>query len=88
MEPRQGPTTEINQHMDTRHQKCGTWRDNCNSWYKENKPDDRVYIWAGSLLHHLKTFREPRYEHYDLRREREKVLAFRGNGRTELEIER
>lgn len=87
MEPRQGPTAQINQHIDTWHQKCGIWSDNCRSWYKDNKPDGRVYIWGGSLLHHLKTLREPRYEHYNLQYEYDNVWAFLGNGRTDLEIE-
>ncbi|EXJ74764.1 uncharacterized protein A1O5_01459 [Cladophialophora psammophila CBS 110553] len=87
MEPRQGPTTQINQHLDAWHKKYSVWAEECRSWYKDNKPDGRVYIWPGSLLHHLKTLRVPRYEHYDLRYEADNVWAFLGNGRTDLEWE-
>ncbi|KIX92951.1 uncharacterized protein Z520_11427 [Fonsecaea multimorphosa CBS 102226] len=87
MEPRQGPTTQINQHLDAWHKKYSVWAEECRSWYKDNKPDGRVYIWPGSLLHHLKTLRSPRYEHYDLRYESDNVWAFLGNGRTDLEWE-
>ncbi|KIW87486.1 uncharacterized protein Z519_11809 [Cladophialophora bantiana CBS 173.52] len=87
MEPRQDPTTQINQHLDAWHKKYSVWAEECRSWYKDNKPDGRVYIWPGSLLHHLKTLRVPRYEHYDLRYEADNVWAFLGNGRTDLEWE-
>ncbi|KAJ9613307.1 hypothetical protein H2200_003249 [Cladophialophora chaetospira] len=87
MEPRQGPTTQINQHLDAWHNKYSVWAEDCRSWYKDNKPNGRVYIWPGSLLHHMKTLKTPRYEHYDLRYHDDNVWAFLGNGRTDLEIE-
>ena len=87
MEPRQVPTTQINQHLDAWHTKYSVWAEECRSWYKDNKPHGRVYIWPGSLLHHLKTLRTPRYEHYDLRYHGDNIWAFLGNGRTDLEIE-
>ncbi len=87
MEPRQGPTTQINQHLDVWHKKYSVWAEECRSWYKDNKPDGRVYIWPGSMLHHLKTLRTPRYEDYDLRYENDNIWAFLGNGRTDLEME-
>ncbi|KIW82108.1 hypothetical protein Z517_05135 [Fonsecaea pedrosoi CBS 271.37] len=87
MEPRQGPTTQINRHLDAWHKKYSVWAEDCRSWYKDNKPDGRVYIWPGSLLHHLKTLRVPRYEHYDLRYDDpDNIWAFLGNGRTDLEV--
>jgi hypothetical protein len=39
------------------------------------------------MLHHLKTLRTPRYEHYHLRYDNENCWAFLGNGRTDLELE-
>jgi hypothetical protein len=87
MEPRQGPTTQINEHIDAWHNKYSVWAEECRSWYKDNKPNGRVYIWPGSLLHHMKALKTPRYEHYDLRYDHENVWSFLGNGRTDLEME-
>jgi hypothetical protein len=87
MEPRQGPTTQINEHIDAWHNKYSVWAEECRSWYKDNKPNGRVYIWPGSLLHHMKALKTPRYEHYDLRYDHDNVWAFLGNGRTDLEME-
>ncbi|KIX10029.1 uncharacterized protein Z518_01110 [Rhinocladiella mackenziei CBS 650.93] len=88
MEPRQEPTIQINRHIDAWHKEKSVWAEDCRSWYKDNKVHGRVYIWPGSLLHHLKTLRTPRYEHYDIRyRDEGNMWAFLGNGRTELEAE-
>ncbi|KIW63896.1 hypothetical protein PV04_08864 [Phialophora macrospora] len=87
MEPRQGPTTQINDHIDAWHNKYSVWAEECRSWYKDNKPNGRVYIWPGSLLHHMNALKTPRYEHYDLRYHHDNVWAFLGNGRTDLEME-
>jgi hypothetical protein len=57
------------------------------SWYKKNKPGGRVYLWGGSMPHHLKTLRTPRYEHYDIRYQSGNVWAFMGGGRTKTEME-
>ncbi|KIW21580.1 hypothetical protein PV08_02160 [Exophiala spinifera] len=87
MEPRQAPTTQINAHIDAWHKKYSVWAEECRSWYKDNKPQGRVYVWPGSMLHHLKTLRVPRYEHYDIRyADQGNVWAFLGNGRTDLEV--
>lgn len=43
-------------------------------------------LWPGSMLHHLKTLRTPRFEHYDIEYLEENMWAFLGNGRTELEL--
>ncbi|EXJ70263.1 uncharacterized protein A1O5_06331 [Cladophialophora psammophila CBS 110553] len=86
MEVRQEPTTQLNVHIDAWHQKYSVWAEDCRSWYKDNNPNGRVYIWPGSLLHHLKALRTPRYEHYDLRYLNNNVWAFLGNGRTDLEL--
>ena len=46
-----------------------------------------MFIWPGSMLHHLKTLRTPRFEHYDIEYVEEgNCWAFLGNGRTELEV--
>ena len=55
----------------------------CKSWYKENTPDGRVHIWPGSLLHHLKFMRRPRFEHYEITyKDPSNIWAWLGNGRT------
>jgi len=42
-----------------------------------------VYIWCGSLLHHLKYLKRPRYEHYDIMyKDPSNIFAFLGNGLT------
>jgi cation diffusion facilitator CzcD-associated flavoprotein CzcO len=86
MVPRQKPTTQINEHLDAWHAKHSVWAESCRSWYKQNKEDGRVYIWPGSMLHHLKTLRSPRFEHYDIEYVEGNCWAFLGNGRTELEL--
>lgn len=53
------------------------------SRYKDNKVNGRVHIWPGSLLHHLKFLKRPRYEHYDITySDSDNIFAFLGNGRT------
>ena len=59
------------------------WAEECKSWYKDNQRNGRVYIWPGSLLHHLKFLLRPRYEHYELTYvDPDNIFAFLGNGRT------
>lgn len=42
-----------------------------------------MYIWPGSLLHHLKYLKRPRYEHYEIKYDDpENMFAFLGNGMT------
>jgi cation diffusion facilitator CzcD-associated flavoprotein CzcO len=86
MAPRQKPTTQINQHLDAWHRDYSVWAESCRSWYKQNKEDGRVFIWPGSMLHHLKTLRVPRFEHYEIEYHEDNMWAFLGNGRTELEL--
>src|SRR3954454_7466641 len=64
---KQLPTTQINEHLDAWHSKKSVWAENCRSWYKDNKENGRVYIWPGSLLHHLKALKTPRFEHCDIK---------------------
>jgi hypothetical protein len=87
LEVRQAPTTQINQHLDAWHRELSVWAEDCRSWYKDNKPHGRVYIWPGSMLHHLKTLKTPRFEHYDVRYLDENMFTFLGNGRIDLEFE-
>ncbi len=86
MDPRQEPTTQINQHLDVWHKQYSVWAEECRSWYKAQRTGGRVYLWPGSLLHHLKTLKTPRFEHYDIRYHDDNIWAFLGNGRTDLEL--
>ena len=53
---------------------------------QHNKPDARIYIWPGSLLHHLKYMKKPRFEHYDIiYKDPGNIFAFLGNGLTMTE---
>ncbi|KIN03267.1 hypothetical protein OIDMADRAFT_119824 [Oidiodendron maius Zn] len=87
IEVKQLPTTQINEHLDTWHSKKSVWAEDCRSWYKDNKPNGRVYIWPGSLLHHLRALKTPRFEHYDIRYMNSNMWAFLGNGFTDLEVD-
>lgn len=50
---------------------------------QDNKPDGRIHIWPGSLYHHLKYMKRPRYEHYDIVYQNpDNIFAFLGNGMT------
>jgi len=40
------------------------------------------------MLHHLKTLKTPRYEHYDVRYMDDNMFTFLGNGRIDLEFEK
>lgn len=87
MEVKQRPTTDFNNHTDAWHARYSVWAEECRSWYKKNKKDGRVYIWGGSLLHHLKTLKTPRYEHYDIvYKAEDDCWAFLGNGLTEGDV--
>jgi hypothetical protein len=64
-------------------QQQSIWAEDCKSWYKDNKRNGRVYIWPGSLLHHLKFLKRPRYEHYEITyKDPDNIWAFLGNGKT------
>lgn len=83
MVPREDVTNQLNLYMDAWHKKHSVWAEDCRSWYKDNKPDGRVYIWPGSLYHHLKYMKRPRFEHYELKyRDPSNIFAFLGNGLT------
>jgi cation diffusion facilitator CzcD-associated flavoprotein CzcO len=83
VQPRQNVTDQLNAYMDAWHKKHSIWQEDCKSWYKANTKDGRVYIWPGSLLHHLKFLKRPRWEHYDVEYvDQDNIWAFLGNGRT------
>lgn len=83
MVPREDVTTQLNLYMDAWHRKHSVWAEDCRSWYKDNKPNGRVWIWPGSLFHHLKFMKRPRFEHYELTyRDPSNIFAFLGNGLT------
>jgi cation diffusion facilitator CzcD-associated flavoprotein CzcO len=83
MVPKQRVTDQLNDYMDAWHKKHSIWAEDCKSWYKDNKVDGRVYIWPGSLLHHLKFLKRPRYEHYEITyQDEDNMFAFLGNGKT------
>lgn len=88
LEVQQLPTTHINEHLDAWHTSKSVWAEDCRSWYKDNKPHGRVYIWPGSLPHLLKVLRTPRFEHYHVRYLNKNMWAFLGNGFTALEVEK
>lgn len=50
---------------------------------QENTTDGRIHIWPGSLLHHLKFMKRPRFEHFDITyKDQDNPFAFLGNGLT------
>jgi cation diffusion facilitator CzcD-associated flavoprotein CzcO len=83
MAPSPRITSQLNAYMDAWHKKHSIWSEDCKSWYKDQTTDGRVHIWPGSLLHHLKFLKVPRYEHYEIDYvDDENVFAFLGDGRT------
>ncbi|KAJ9604945.1 hypothetical protein H2200_010334 [Cladophialophora chaetospira] len=88
IEPRCEITRQLNLYMDAWHEKHSIWTENCRSWYKDNQIKGRVYIWPGSLLHHLKYLKRPRFEHYHIvYNDPSNVFAFLGNGWTIAETQ-
>ena len=87
LEVRQTPTSQYLQHSNTWHQSKSVWAEYCRSWYKDNKPEGRIQLWCGSMMHLLKTLRTPRWEDYNIKRRDENMWTFLGNGRIELEVE-
>ncbi|KIX04809.1 uncharacterized protein Z518_05680 [Rhinocladiella mackenziei CBS 650.93] len=80
------PVKDLYEHIDE-WQKGSVWNADCKSWYKNNIPEGKLWIWGGSALHYLKTIQEVRWEHYEFRYNRKNVWAFLGNGRVKAEIE-
>ncbi|EME83413.1 uncharacterized protein MYCFIDRAFT_59080 [Pseudocercospora fijiensis CIRAD86] len=83
MFPKQNVTDQLNAYMDAWHAKHSIWSEDCKSWYKENTKDGRVLIWPGSMLHHLKFMKRPRFEHFEIEyKDPDNIFAFLGDGRT------
>lgn len=87
VEPREDLTEQLNRYEDAWHRKHSIWAEDCKSWYKDNQPDGRVYVWCGSMLHHLKYMKRPRFEHYIVNwKDPENVFRFLGHGMTIGEV--
>lgn len=84
MEIKREPVDQLYQHIDEFH-KNSVWGEDCKSWYKNNIVGGKLWIWGGSLLHYLKTIRDVRWEHYDLRYHNKNMWAFLGNGAVEAQ---
>ena len=83
MHPRLDVTNQFNEYADAWHRKHSVWAEECRSWYKEDGPNGMIYIWPGSLLHHLKFMKQPRYEHFEISYQSSGNLwQFLGNGFT------
>ena len=57
-----------------------------SSRYKNNTVGGKLWIWGGSALHFMKTIKEVRWDHYDVRYRNRNMWAFLGNGRVEAEV--
>lgn len=79
MVPKQRPTTDCIDYMETWHRKRSVWGEPCKEWFNYN---DLVVLWPGSLPHMLKTLRVPRWEDFEFQYSDESMWT----GRTEREI--
>jgi hypothetical protein len=84
LEVKDEAVTQLYEHIDAWHQHS-VWNADCKSWYKNNIRGGKLWIWAGSALHYVKTMMEPRFEHYNMRYWNSNMFAFLGNGRIEAE---
>lgn len=87
LEVKQEPVTQLYEHIDEWH-KGSVWNMNCKSWYKNNIIGGKLWIWGGSALHFMKSIKEVRYDHYEIRYWNQNMWAFLGNGRVEAEVTR
>lgn len=88
VEPKDGPTDQYMAHNAAWHASFSHWADGCRSWYKNGgRADGEVMLWCGSMLHMMKTLRNPRWEDYKIRyRDQGNMWAFLGGwGRSEIE---
>ncbi|KAK5092888.1 hypothetical protein LTR24_004802 [Lithohypha guttulata] len=86
LEVKQEAVTQLYEHIDAWHE-GSVWNSPCKSWYKNNIIGGKLWIWAGSALHFLKTLMgDPRYEHYNIEYKEKNMWSFLGNGRTKAEI--
>ncbi|OCL13540.1 FAD/NAD(P)-binding domain-containing protein [Glonium stellatum] len=73
------------EHIDAWH-KQSVWSAGCKSWYKNNVLGGKLWIWGGSALHYMKTMKEVKYEHYNIRYRNKNMWAYLGNERVRAEI--
>lgn len=86
LEVKQEPITQLYEYIDRWHEKS-IWNSPCKSWYKNNIVGGKLWIWAGSGLHFMKTMKgEPKFEHYNIEYKHSNMWAFLGNGRTKPEM--
>ncbi|RDW71648.1 putative 4-hydroxyacetophenone monooxygenase protein [Coleophoma crateriformis] len=79
IEVRQDALDDLFEHFDEFH-KSTVYQDNCRSWYKDGKIKNRIYLWPGGTIHHVKTLKQPRYEDYKIKYRYGNRFAFLGNG--------
>lgn len=79
MAVKQEALDDIYEHFDEFH-KTTVWQENCRSWFKDNKRENRIYLWPGPTVHFLKSLKEPRVEDYDIKYRYRNRFAFLGNG--------
>lgn len=79
MAVKQEALTDIYEHFDEFH-KTTVWQENCRSWFKDNKRENRIYLWPGPTVHFLKSLKDPRFEDYDIKYRYKNRFAFLGNG--------
>lgn len=84
LEIKQEPVTQLYEHIDAWH-KNSVWSQDCKSWYKNNIRGGKLWIWGGSALHHMKTIKEVKWEHYDHRYRSSNMWAYLGNGLTKAQ---
>lgn len=84
LEVKEEPVTALYEHIDAWH-KRSVWNADCKSWYKNNIHGGKLWIWAGSALHYVKSLSEVRFEHYNMRYWNSNMFSFLGNGRVEAE---
>ncbi|KAJ9612905.1 hypothetical protein H2200_002846 [Cladophialophora chaetospira] len=85
LEVKMEPVKQLYEHIDAWHL-GSVWNLDCKSWYKNNIPGGKLWIWAGSNLHYMKTMKVVRWEHYNFRYFNDNMWSFLGNGRVEAEI--
>lgn len=63
--PRRDVTDKFNAHVQE-FIKTSVWKEDCRSWYKDNKTGKVFAVWPGSSLHYMQTISSPRYEDYEI----------------------
>ncbi|KAL4919155.1 hypothetical protein BDW62DRAFT_209891 [Aspergillus aurantiobrunneus] len=79
MSVKQEALDDIYEHFDEFH-KTTVFQEECRSWFKDGKRENRVYLWPGPTIHFLKTIKDPRFEDYEIKYRYSNRFAFLGNG--------